>query len=154
MMSLTALCFYRKLIYSKYMCTITLTWGRSHSQHVFCFNCSLETTSALSYIHCVSSTEKVPKPVVTRLPCDSNSTSCEVHCLPLRGDITESGPVTYLWKKDEGEWMVSDSGPNSNRLIVTRDKDGKVKTLTCEVKNVFSMERSNPGPNYLYHEGM
>ena len=89
--------------------------------------------------------------VATREPCDSNSTSCEVDCY---GDVTESGPVTYLWKKDEGEWMVSDSGPNSKRLIVTKDEDGKVKTLTCEVKNVFSMEQSNPGTNHLYHEGM
>ena len=119
---------------------------------MFTLNCSVETTSAVSCLHCVSSTEKVPEPVViTKEPCDSNSTSCVVEC---HGNFTESGPVTYLWKRDDGAWMESESGVNSNRLIVSRDKDRSVKTFTCEVKNEFSREQSDPGRNYLYHEGM
>ena len=88
--------------------------------------------------------------MITKEPCDSNSTSCVVEC---HGNFTESGPVTYLWKRDDGAWMESESGANSNRLTVTKDKDWKVKTFSCEVRNEISRKQSDPLPNLLY-EGM
>ena len=87
--------------------------------------------------------------MVTKAPCDPDSTSCEVDCF-FRGDVTECGPISYLWRRDEGELTVSESGA---QLIITKDEDRGVKTFTCEVRNAFSEERSDLLPNLLYQEG-
>ena len=82
-------------------------------------------------------------------PCASNATSCLLECVVFK--ITDSGRVTYRWKKDEGEWMVSDFGQNSTLLTFTNDEEGmKIKEFFCEVKNKFSANQSRAIDNPFY----
>ena len=65
--------------------------------------------------------------------------------------LRDLGPVTYRWKKDEGEWMDSDSGQDYGPLNITNDKEGKkVKQFFCEVKNMFSVKQSRAMDNPFY----
>ena len=65
--------------------------------------------------------------------------------------IRDSGPVIYRWKKDEGEWMVSDSVQDYAPLIITNDEEGrKAKVFFCDVKNMFSVEQSRAFDNPFY----
>ena len=81
-------------------------------------------------------------------PCESNSTSCILHCI---GDVSESGEVSYGWRFDPGGWR----GPSANETRIYNDKEGrKVKTFSCEVRNEFSVEQSDPVRNLFYEEGM
>ena len=94
-------------------------------------------------------TEKVPKPEVSHR---CSPTKCTLTC---KGDIRESGVVTYRWKKDEGEWMVSDSGQNSARLKINNETTKEVKKFFCEMRNNISWNQSDPHRNpfngmYMY----
>uniref|UniRef100_A0A3Q0RXL5 Ig-like domain-containing protein n=1 Tax=Amphilophus citrinellus TaxID=61819 RepID=A0A3Q0RXL5_AMPCI len=50
--------------------------------------------------------QEVPKPTVEFQPlvCDPDTETCRLICY---GDIANAGPVSYFWKKDDGEWEPS-----------------------------------------------
>ena len=86
-------------------------------------------------------------------PCNSNSSSCKLHCL---GDISESGEVHYRWKFDdkwtppkpnEARRIYNDkewTGPDAREATIHSDEAGRrVRLISCEIKNLFSSERSS-----------
>uniref|UniRef100_A0A669D4L9 Ig-like domain-containing protein n=1 Tax=Oreochromis niloticus TaxID=8128 RepID=A0A669D4L9_ORENI len=89
--------------------------------------------------------EDVPQPEVILQPlaCDRSST-CGLKCY---GDITNAGPVTYSWKKDDGEWEEGQDRRDLSKL----EKDS-VKTFTCRMKNPVSQKESKPFQNPFHQE--
>ncbi|XP_074503192.1 CD48 antigen-like [Sebastes fasciatus] len=86
--------------------------------------------------------KKVQKPkVVERTSiCGAIDRSCRFSC---DSDTTEAEPITYSWKKGDGEWKVS-----GKDITITREYDSGVKTFTCRMENPVSQEESDP----LYKE--
>ncbi|XP_074501505.1 CD48 antigen-like [Sebastes fasciatus] len=86
--------------------------------------------------------KKVQKPKVAlrTLTCEPYSDSCRLSC---DSDTTEAEPVTYSWKKGDGEWEVS-----GKDITITNKDDSGVKTFTCRMENPVSREESDP----LYKE--
>ncbi|XP_074503178.1 SLAM family member 9-like [Sebastes fasciatus] len=84
------------------------------------------------------------KVVVRPLTCTADSKNCSLTC---DSDTTDAEPITYSWKKGDGEWKVSGKDIN-----ITRKDDSGVKTFTCRMKNPVSEEESDPEPNPLYKE--
>ncbi|CAI5654967.1 unnamed protein product [Oreochromis niloticus] len=89
--------------------------------------------------------EGVPEPVVTLQPlaCDRPSL-CGLKCY---GDITNAGPVTYSWKKDDGEWEEG----QDKRDLTSLEMDS-VKTFTCRMNNPVSQKESKAFKNPFYQE--
>uniref|UniRef100_A0A3Q2UZR5 Ig-like domain-containing protein n=1 Tax=Haplochromis burtoni TaxID=8153 RepID=A0A3Q2UZR5_HAPBU len=89
--------------------------------------------------------EDVPRPEVTLQPlaCDRPSL-CGLKCY---GDITNAGPVTYSWKKDDGEWERG----QDKRDLSSLEMDS-VKTFTCRMENSVSQKESLPFKNRFYQE--
>uniref|UniRef100_A0A3B4ERG4 Ig-like domain-containing protein n=1 Tax=Pundamilia nyererei TaxID=303518 RepID=A0A3B4ERG4_9CICH len=89
--------------------------------------------------------EDVPRPEVTLQPlaCDRPSL-CGLKCY---GDITNAGPVTYSWKKDDGEWERG----QDKRDLSSLEMDS-VKTVTCRMENSVSQKESLPFKNRFYQE--
>lgn len=85
-----------------------------------------------------------PKVVVRPLTCTADSDSCSLTCA---SDTTDTEPITYSWKKGDGEWEVS-----GKDITITSTDDSGVKTFTCRMKNPVSEEESDPEPNLLYKE--
>ena len=93
-------------------------------------------------------TENVTKPSVVNKgpPCLPQSTTCSLVC---EGNITDSGPVSYRWKEDGGEWR--ESGQN---WTITNDEEWKkVEKVFCEMKNPVSVEQSGATDN-MFYKGM
>ncbi|KAL3971661.1 carboxypeptidase N regulatory subunit [Sarotherodon galilaeus] len=89
--------------------------------------------------------EDVPQPEVTVQPLACNRPStCGLKC---HGDITNAGPVTYSWKKDDGEWEDGQDRRNLSSLEMD-----SVKTFTCRMKNPVSQKDSVALPNPFYQE--
>ncbi|XP_074503198.1 CD48 antigen-like [Sebastes fasciatus] len=88
--------------------------------------------------------KKVQKPKVAlgTLTCEPYSDSCRFFC---DSDTTEAEPVTYSWKKGDGEWEVS-----GKDITITNKDDSGVKTFTCRMENPVSREESDPEPILLY----
>ncbi|XP_047458601.1 uncharacterized protein LOC125018614 [Mugil cephalus] len=86
----------------------------------------------------------VPDPSVKVRPliCDSSSYNCTVQLL-CDGDIKESGPVTFSWRKDEGAWKESEQVMN----ITNDEETKKVETFSCRMKNPVSEKDSEPEQN-------
>ncbi|XP_025753024.1 titin-like [Oreochromis niloticus] len=89
--------------------------------------------------------EDVPQPEVEVKPlaCDRSS-KCELKCY---GDITNAEPVTYSWKKDDGEWEDG----QDRRDLTSLEKDS-VKTFNCRMKNPVSQKESKAFKNPFYQE--
>ncbi|XP_037637712.1 SLAM family member 9-like [Sebastes umbrosus] len=85
-----------------------------------------------------------PKVVVRTLTCEAWNVSWKFSC---DSDTTEAEPITYSWKKGDGEWKVSGKDIN-----ITRKYDSGVKTFTCRMENPVSREESDPEPNPLYKD--
>ncbi|XP_059215993.1 SLAM family member 9-like [Centropristis striata] len=90
--------------------------------------------------------EEVPKPTVEVKPlaCGPESVQCKLTCV---AENPEAEPVTYSWKRDDGDW--TESGKD---LSITKEGDSSVKTFTCQAKNPVSEEVSQPKENLLYKE--
>ncbi|KAL3971648.1 hypothetical protein ACER0C_024997 [Sarotherodon galilaeus] len=89
--------------------------------------------------------EDVPQPEVILQPLACNRPStCGLKC---HGDITNAGPVTYSWKKDDGEWEDG----QDRRDLSSLEMDS-VKTFTCRMKNPVSQKDSVALPNPFYQE--
>ncbi|XP_047458584.1 uncharacterized protein LOC125018607 [Mugil cephalus] len=89
----------------------------------------------------------VPDPSVSVKPlvCDSSSSNCSLSC---DGEIKESEPVTFSWRKDDGEWKES-----KQVLKITNDEETKkVKTFSCKMKNPVSEKESKPEKNPFHPE--
>ncbi|XP_074503181.1 uncharacterized protein LOC141774418 [Sebastes fasciatus] len=84
------------------------------------------------------------KVVVRPLTCTADSKNCSLTC---DSDTTDAEPITYSWKKGDGEWEVSGKDIN-----ITRKDDSGGKTFTCRMENPVSEEESDPEPNLLYKE--
>ncbi|XP_037637726.1 SLAM family member 9-like [Sebastes umbrosus] len=86
--------------------------------------------------------KKIQKPKVVVRICTEGFryASCKFSC---DSNITEAEPITYSWKKGDGEWKVSGKDIN-----ITRKYDTGVKTFTCRMENPVSREESDP----LYKE--
>ncbi|XP_037637711.1 SLAM family member 9-like [Sebastes umbrosus] len=86
--------------------------------------------------------KKVQKPKVVErtLTCGAISHRCRFSC---DSDTTEAEPITYSWKKGDGEWKVS-----GKDITITREYDSGGKTFTCRMENPVSREESDP----LYKE--
>ncbi|XP_047459474.1 uncharacterized protein LOC125019015 [Mugil cephalus] len=91
--------------------------------------------------------KEVPDPVVTARPlsCCSSSSSCGLWCY---GEIKESGPVTFYWRKDDGEWKESEQVMN----ITNDEETKKVKTFSCRMKNPVSEKESESEQNPFWRE--
>ncbi|XP_039640632.1 uncharacterized protein LOC120548438 [Perca fluviatilis] len=88
--------------------------------------------------------KEVPQPEVEPKPltCSFIRDSCTLVC---EANITEpAGPVTYSWKKDDGEWEE----PGKN-LDITKNGTSDVKTFTCRIQNPVSERDSKPKDNPL-----
>ncbi|XP_074501504.1 CD48 antigen-like [Sebastes fasciatus] len=81
-----------------------------------------------------------PKVVVRSLVCEADSENCRLSC---DSDTTEAEPITYSWKKGDGEWKVS-----GKDITITNKDDSGGKTFTCRMENPVSREESDP----LYKE--
>ncbi|XP_037637725.1 uncharacterized protein LOC119495396 [Sebastes umbrosus] len=90
--------------------------------------------------------KKVQKPKVAlgTLTCEPDFDSCRFFC---DSDTTEAEPITYSWKKGDGEWEVS-----GKDIVITRRYDSGGKNFTCRMKNPVSQEESDPEPILLYKE--
>ncbi|XP_074503196.1 CD48 antigen-like [Sebastes fasciatus] len=90
--------------------------------------------------------EKVQKPKVWLRPliCGADFESCRFSC---DSDTTEAEPITYSWKKGDGEWEVS-----GKEITITSTDDSGVKTFTCRIENPVSREESDPEHNPFYKE--
>ncbi|XP_037637723.1 uncharacterized protein LOC119495393 isoform X4 [Sebastes umbrosus] len=90
--------------------------------------------------------EKVQKPKVWLRPliCGADFESCGFSC---DSDTTEAEPITYSWKKGDGEWEVS-----GKDITITSTDDSGMKTFTCRMENPVSREESDPEHNPLYKE--
>ncbi|XP_047458602.1 uncharacterized protein LOC125018615 [Mugil cephalus] len=89
----------------------------------------------------------VPDPSVTVRPlvCDSSSSSCNLFCY---GEIKESRPVTFYWRKDDGDWKESEQV-----MDITNDEETKkVETFSCRMKNPVSEKDSEPEQNPFHPE--
>ena len=61
-------------------------------------------------------------------------------------DTTRTGPLTYSWKMDDGEWKEADQ-----KLPINKTEHSGVKTFTCRVKNPLGvLMESDPGKNQLF----
>ncbi|XP_047458604.1 uncharacterized protein LOC125018617 [Mugil cephalus] len=91
--------------------------------------------------------KEVPDPSlrVQPLACDSSSSSCSLFC---DGDIEESGPVTFSWKKGNGTWNESEQVMN----ITNDEETEKVKTFSCRMKNPVSEKESESEQNPFWRE--
>ncbi|CAI5654970.1 unnamed protein product [Oreochromis niloticus] len=98
-----------------------------------------------SQVYQIVEIEAVPQPEVTLQPltCDRPSL-CGLKC---HGDITNAGPVTYSWKKDDGEWEDG----QDRRDLSSLEMDS-VKTFTCRMKNPVSQKESKAFKNPFYQE--
>ncbi|XP_047458603.1 uncharacterized protein LOC125018616 [Mugil cephalus] len=89
----------------------------------------------------------VPEPSVKVQPlvCDSSSSSCGLLC---DGVIEESRPVTFSWRKDDGEWKES-----KQVMDITNDEETKkVKTFSCRMMNPVSEKESESEQNPFWRE--
>ncbi|CAI5654980.1 unnamed protein product [Oreochromis niloticus] len=87
--------------------------------------------------------EDVPQPEVILQPLACNrSSTCGLKC---HGDITNAGPVTYSWKKDDGEWE-----DGQDRRDLSKLEMDSVKTFTCRMKNPVSQKESEAFKNPFY----
>ncbi|XP_037638417.1 SLAM family member 9-like [Sebastes umbrosus] len=82
--------------------------------------------------------KKVQKPKVLdrTLNCIAIDHSCKFSC---DSNTTEAEPITYSWKKGDGEWKVS-----GKDITITREHDSGGKTFTCRMENPVSREESDP----------
>ncbi|XP_031592071.1 SLAM family member 9-like [Oreochromis aureus] len=85
----------------------------------------------------------IPEVILQPLACNRPST-CGLKC---HGDITNAGPVTYSWKKDDGEWE-----DGQDRRNLTSLEMDSVKTFTCRMKNPVSQNESKAFKNPFYQE--
>ncbi|XP_074503179.1 CD48 antigen-like [Sebastes fasciatus] len=85
-----------------------------------------------------------PKVALRTWTCGAESESCNFSC---EAKTTEAEPITYSWKKGDGEWKVSGKDIN-----ITSIDDSGVKNFTCRMENPVSQEESDPEPNPLYKE--
>lgn len=98
-----------------------------------------------SQVHKIVVIEDVPQPEVILQPLACNRPStCGLKC---HGDITNAGPVTYSWKKDDGEWEEG----QDRRELTSLEMDS-VKTFTCRMKNPVSEKESLLFKNQFYQE--
>ncbi|XP_037637714.1 SLAM family member 9-like [Sebastes umbrosus] len=88
--------------------------------------------------------KKVQKPKVVErtLSCGALSDSCKFSC---DSNTTEAEPVSYSWKKGDGEWEVS-----GKDITITREEFTVWSTFTCRIENPVSQEESDPKPNPVY----
>ncbi|XP_074501502.1 CD48 antigen-like [Sebastes fasciatus] len=77
-----------------------------------------------------------PKVVLRTSICGAISHRCRLSC---DSDTTEAEPITYSWKKGDGEWKVS-----GKDIDITRKDDSGGKTFTCRMENPVSREESDP----------
>ncbi|XP_037637713.1 SLAM family member 9-like [Sebastes umbrosus] len=77
-----------------------------------------------------------PKVVLRTLTCEPYSDSCRFSC---DSNTTEAEPITYSWKKGDGEWEVS-----GKDITITNKHDSGGKTFTCRMENPVSREESDP----------
>ncbi|XP_037638418.1 SLAM family member 9-like [Sebastes umbrosus] len=89
-------------------------------------------------------TVQKPKVVLRTLTCEAESESCTFSC-DSDSDTTGAEPITYSWKKGDGEVLGKD-------INITREHDSGVKTFTCRMENPVSQEESDPEHNPLYKE--
>ncbi|KAL1005608.1 hypothetical protein UPYG_G00061290 [Umbra pygmaea] len=76
----------------------------------------------------VSVFKAVPNPQIT-YSCNSDKTLCTLSC---DGDTTDAEPVSYQWKKGQGDFQQS-----AKQLNVTKTEDSKTN-YTCQLKNAVS----------------
>ncbi|XP_035847921.1 T-lymphocyte surface antigen Ly-9-like [Sander lucioperca] len=91
--------------------------------------------------------KEVPQPEIWIRPltCSNDSDSCTLDC---EANITEpAGPVTYSWKKGDGEWKES-----GKDLDITKNGTLDVETFTCRIQNPVSERDSKPKRNPLLEE--
>ncbi|XP_070834214.1 uncharacterized protein [Chaetodon trifascialis] len=88
--------------------------------------------------------EKVPKPSVSIQPVECNplSVKCTLSC---DGDTSKAEPVTYSWKRGDGEWEKLERDMN-----IIKSETGHVETFSCRMKNPVSEEESDPKDNPLF----
>ncbi|XP_074501503.1 CD48 antigen-like [Sebastes fasciatus] len=85
-----------------------------------------------------------PKVVVRTFTFGAEYKICNFSCDYVN---TEAEPITYSWKKGDGEWEVS-----GRYITITSKDDSGVKTFTCRMENPVSEEESDSEPNPLYKE--
>ncbi|XP_034754523.1 SLAM family member 9-like [Etheostoma cragini] len=90
--------------------------------------------------------KEVPEPeVVTRpLTCSSASDGCTLTCDADPAVLVGAGPVTYSWKKGDGDWTGS-----GKDLDITKEGTAEVETFTCRIQNPVSARESRPRRNPL-----
>ncbi|XP_035848362.1 uncharacterized protein LOC116056412 [Sander lucioperca] len=82
-----------------------------------------------------------PEIWIRPLTCSHHSDSCTLSC---KAATTDAGPVTYSWKKGDGEW--EESGKDLN---ITKNGTLDVETFTCRIQNPVSDRDSKPENNPL-----
>ncbi|XP_032364486.1 T-lymphocyte surface antigen Ly-9-like [Etheostoma spectabile] len=85
--------------------------------------------------------KEVPEPMVWVRPwmCPSALDRCTLSC---EGVTTNDGPVTYSWKKGDGDWTES-----GKYLDITKEERADVETFTCRIQNPVSARQSRPKEN-------
>ncbi|KAM7385190.1 hypothetical protein PAMP_001285 [Pampus punctatissimus] len=84
----------------------------------------------------------VPQPTVAVKPlvCNRNYKTCTLTC---DGNIERCGPVTYSWRRGDGEWTQGDL----NLIIINNEETLEVKTFSCRLQNRINTETSEPVKN-------
>ncbi|XP_071336022.1 lymphocyte function-associated antigen 3-like [Trachinotus anak] len=90
--------------------------------------------------------KRLSKPEVVQRPlsCSTASDSCTLSC--GNGDSSGAGPVTYSWKKDDGQWVQE----GKNKSIIYNEETKRIKTFSCQMKNPVSVEQSDPHQNPFF----
>uniref|UniRef100_A0A3Q1GB11 Ig-like domain-containing protein n=1 Tax=Acanthochromis polyacanthus TaxID=80966 RepID=A0A3Q1GB11_9TELE len=79
----------------------------------------------------------------TSLTCTKESKSCSLSC---GGDITEAGPVTFDFKKGDGDWEEGEK----DITIVNDATTNAVETFSCRMKNPLGETDSESVDNPFY----
>ncbi|XP_062422647.1 CD48 antigen-like [Pungitius pungitius] len=84
---------------------------------------------------------RVNKPAVNITTCSPDSEKCDVTC---DGGTEEAEPIQYHWRIGSSEW--NNLGKD---IVITKEKHGGEKDITCRMKNPVSEEESEPIYNPL-----
>ncbi|KAM9306109.1 CD48 antigen-like isoform 1-T1 [Pholidichthys leucotaenia] len=78
----------------------------------------------------------VPKPEISAQPlaCSKALEECSLIC---QGDTRTSGPVSYMWRKDGGQWEAG-----GRELKIQKNETLNIETFFCKMKNPVSESES------------
>ncbi|KAL6102140.1 cd58 [Pungitius sinensis] len=85
-----------------------------------------------------------PEVHVRTLTCSPDSLECNVTC---DGGTKEAEPIQYYWRIGSSEWEILEKD-----IVITKEKHGGEKDITCRMKNPVSEEESEPINNLLHQD--